>query len=284
VEGIDVVILYPSKKVSPLQEAQLTTLGHNIRAVEVEGTFDDCQRMVKQAFLDAELRAACRLTSANSINISRLIPQSFYYFRAVTQLPDGLPPVLSVPSGNFGNLTAGVFARHMGLPVHRLIAATNSNAVFPHYLESGHFEPAPSVHTLSNAMDVGHPSNFERLQDIYHDSAEEMRREISSYAFDDAATAEKMQAVYRQYGYLLDPHGAVGLLGWEAWRAAQPTDAPGIVFETAHPAKFGEVIRQVLGIDPPLPPALAAAAARGKQATRMENNYARLKEFLLAAR
>jgi len=281
VEGIDVVILYPSGMVSPLQEKQLTTLGKNITALEIKGTFDDCQRMVKEAFVDPELKSRRSLTSANSINISRLIPQSFYYFHAYAQTEPGTPVVFSVPSGNFGNLTAGILAKKMGLPVRKFVASTNANAIVPAYLQSGNFNPAPSVQTISNAMDVGNPSNFERLLQLHDRSVERMRKEISGYSFSDEQTREKMKAEYRSSGYILDPHGAVGLLGMEQYAVENGEDFFGIVLETAHPAKFKEVVEETLQIALPLPPALAEAASRKKNSVPLSKDFQKLKEFLL---
>jgi len=281
VEGIDVVILYPSGMVSRLQEQQLTTLNGNITALEVQGTFDDCQRMVKEAFMDPDLRAGRNLTSANSINISRLIPQSFYYFHAYAQLDGSRPVVFSVPSGNFGNLTAGILAKRMGLPVKKFVASTNVNSIVPDYLKSGIFQPAPSVQTISNAMDVGNPSNFERMLHLYRRSADEMRKDISGYSFTDPQTREMMKKVYRDSGYILDPHGAVGVLGMEKYMSEYGNDAAGIVLETAHPAKFKEVVEDVLEIKIDLPEPLAAAAAGTKNAVLMKNDFTELKSFLM---
>ena len=209
-EGIKVVILYPKGKVSPLQEKQLTTLGHNISALEVEGTFDDCQALVKQAFLDKELTNNIRLTSANSINISRLVPQSFYYFEAYKQIKsEDTNIAFIVPSGNYGNITAGLIAKQIGLPISHFIAASNANDIVPEYLDSGNYNPRPSVRTVSNAMDVGNPSNFARMQDLYGFTWNNMAEEISGYSFDDEATVAGIKEVYDKYNYVIDPHGAV---------------------------------------------------------------------------
>ena len=225
--GIKVVILYPSGKVCMLQEKQLTTLGHNIAALEVHGTFDDCQALVKQAFLDPELSSAIRLSSANSINISRLIPQSFYYFEAYKQIADGGSPVVfCVPSGNFGNLTAGLIAHRMGLPVHHFIAATNINDVVPEYLHTGQYMPRPSVRTLSNAMDVGNPSNFARMVDMFScpecSTWNNMTASVSGFAYSDERTRRAIQEVYARYGYILEPHGAVAYLALDAFQEKHP--------------------------------------------------------------
>ncbi|MFZ2897423.1 MAG: threonine synthase [Saprospiraceae bacterium] len=284
VEGIRVVILYPSGKVSPLQEKQLTTLGHNITALEVGGTFDDCQNLVKQAFLDTELAAAHRLSSANSINIARLIPQTFYYLYAASrEIFRGKPLVFSVPSGNFGNLCAGVMARRMGAPIAGFIAATNRNDVVPQYLTTGRFQPRPSIATLSNAMDVGNPSNFWRLMDLYGHDLERMRGDIAGFAFSDEATREAMREVYRKNDYVMDPHGAVGYLGWQAYKANHP-DACGIVLETAHPAKFLETVEGTLGIHIKIPRQLEEAARKSKTAVSIPANYATFRDFLMQNR
>lgn len=280
--GIRVVILYPSGKVSPLQEKQLTTLGHNVTALEVSGTFDDCQALVKKAFLDREVTGAMRLSSANSINIARLIPQSFYYFEAFKQVEsDGLPVVFSVPSGNFGNLTAGLIAKRMGLPVHHFIAATNANDVVPAYLNTGEYLPRPSVRTLSNAMDVGAPSNFARMADLYGSTWNNMREDISGYAFSDQETRAAMQKVYEDYQYVIDPHGAVAYLGFQKYKNENPNTV-GILLETAHPAKFLEDVEQILGKKIDVPERLASLADSKKEAVSMATDYIRFKEWLMA--
>lgn len=282
VEGIEVIILYPSGKVSPLQEKQLTTLGQNITALEIEGTFDDCQALVKQAFLDPGLSEKLRLSSANSINISRLIPQTFYYLYAATrpQLA-GSPIVFSVPSGNFGNLCAGLIARRMGAPIEHFIASTNVNAVVPEYLGSGQFQPRPSIATISNAMDVGNPSNFWRMAELYDQDPEHMRKDITGLAFSDEATRTAMKEVYDRFGYTIDPHGAVGYLGWKTYEARHPEKRQGIVVETAHPAKFTEVVEDVLAIKVPLPSQLQAVAAGEKQSRLFPVNFPQFRTFLM---
>lgn len=282
--GIQVVILYPSGKVSPLQEKQLTTLGHNIRALEVNGTFDDCQALVKQAFLDKAATARIRLGSANSINISRLIPQSFYYAEAYKQVMHlGKKVVFCVPSGNFGNLTAGLLAKRMGLPVHHFIAATNANAVVPAYLHEGTYQPRPSVPTLSNAMDVGNPSNFARMLDLYSSTWNIMRSDIAGYSISDAETTDTLRRVYNDTDYLLDPHGAVGYLATERWQAENDPqhNTLGIVLETAHPAKFLEDVEAIIGKSIEVPERLAALRNEQKIATAMEPNYTDFKAWLL---
>ncbi len=284
--GTRVVILYPSGKVSMLQEKQLTTLGHNITALEVDGTFDDCQAMVKRAFLDEELSRKIRLTSANSINISRLIPQSFYYFEAFKQLPkDGRDVVFCVPSGNFGNLTAGLMAQRMGLPAHHFIAATNINDVVPEYLHSGLFAPRPSVRTISNAMDVGNPSNFARMIDLYEGKEEgstwnNMKRSISGYAYNDEQTRQAVLEVYRRYAYVIDPHGAVGYLALKEYQQNH-SNAKGVILETAHPAKFLEEVERILGEKIEVPERLLILAEREKQAVAMPNHFDPVKKWLL---
>lgn len=281
--GIRVVILYPSGKVSPLQEKQLTTLGDNITALEVAGTFDDCQALVKQAFLDPEIAARLRLSSANSINIARLIPQTFYYFEAYKQVAGyGMPVVFSVPSGNFGNLTAGLLARRMGLPVHHFIAATNSNNVVPRYLETGSYQPRSAVRTLSNAIDVGAPSNFARMLDLYGSTWNMMRGDISGFAFSDEATRAAMREVDQDFGYALDPHGAVGYLALGEYQQKYP-DTFGVVLETAHPAKFLEDVEAILGREIEVPAQLAELAGREKVAKRINADYGAFREWLTGA-
>lgn len=289
--GIEVVILYPSGKVSLLQEKQLTTLGHNITALEVDGTFDDCQALVKKAFLDPELNTNIRLSSANSINIARLIPQSFYYFEAFKQLSrEGDPIVFCVPSGNFGNLTAGLLAQKMGLPIHHFIAATNKNDVVPAYLDSGKYLPRASERTLSNAMDVGNPSNFVRMVDIYKafegvDSPIEsawgdMKDAISGYAYSDSATESAVMEVSQRYNYTIDPHGAVGYLALNEYQKFNP-NTRGIILETAHPSKFLDDMERILGQDIEVPERLGILKDRKKVAHYTENNYAEFRSWLL---
>jgi threonine synthase len=280
--GIRVVILYPSGKVSPLQEKQLTTLGHNITALEVDGTFDDCQALVKQAFLDHELRQKLRLSSANSINISRLIPQIFYYWEAYKQVyKKGKKVVFVVPSGNFGNLTAGLLAQKMGLPVHHFIAATNANDVVPEYLETGAFQSRASVRTLSNAMDVGNPSNFARMLDIFGSTWNIMKKHITGYAFTDEQTRAAMQQVFQQHAYIMDPHGAVGYLAWKAYQQEKSSRATGVILETAHPSKFREAVESILGSTVEIPDTLARLSARKKEAVQMPVNYIQFREWLI---
>jgi threonine synthase len=281
--GIKVVILYPSGKVSMLQEKQLTTLGENITALEVEGTFDDCQALVKKAFLDTELTSKIRLSSANSINIARLIPQSFYYFEAFKQVEShGKPVVFSIPSGNFGNLTAGLFAQKMGLPISKFIAATNANDVVPQYLASGTYTPTPSVPTLSNAMDVGNPSNFARMLDLYSSTWNIMTQNIVGYAYDDATTKAAMREVKAKYDYVIDPHGAVGYLALKEYQRNQDAEAIGIVLETAHPAKFLDDVESILEQKIDVPERLASLADKKKESRLSPTDFGDFKNWLLA--
>jgi threonine synthase len=270
VKGVRVIILYPSGKVSPLQEKQLTTLGGNITAWEVDGTFDDCQRLVKELFMDTDLKKKFLLTSANSINIGRLIPQTFYYFFAWARLcameKQQLPLVFSVPSGNFGNLTAGVMAKRLGLPVSKFIAATNANKAVPEFLSTGKFIPQPSVSTISNAMDVGNPSNFARLLDLFGDQ-KKMAASIEGYSFSDVETRKVMKEIDERFKYILDPHGAVAYLGLQRYQTQHK--CAGVFLETAHPAKFGEVVEETLGRKIGLPLALRAVAEKEKVSVKV---------------
>ena len=278
--GIKVVILYPSGKVSMLQEKQLTTLGGNITALEVQGTFDDCQALVKKAFLDSELISKIRLSSANSINIARLIPQSFYYFEAFKQVDTkGKPLVFSIPSGNFGNLTAGLFAKKMGLPIHHFIAATNLNASVPKYLKTGDFQPHPSVRTLSNAMDVGNPSNFARMLDMFGSTWNNMAADIKGYSFDDTATKAAMLEVFNEYNYILDPHGAVGYLALKEYQ--KENNVAGVVLETAHPAKFLDDVESILNRKIEIPDRLASLADKKKESILRGIDFKSFKNWLL---
>src|ERR1700716_3397582 len=283
VPGIRVVILYPSKRISEAQEKQFTTLGENITALEVAGTFDDCQRLVKQAFADEALNQKAFLTSANSINIGRLLPQMFYHVAAYRQLPvASVPLIVSVPSGNFGNLTAGLFAKRIGLPVAKYVASTNANDVVPEYLRSGKFAPRPAQATYSNAMDVGNPNNFPRLLDLCRGRLEYVQKEIWGHGAADAETLAEMKSIWDRYRYIADPHTAVGILGWEAYKREHPEPAQGLVLATAHPAKFADVVRKAIGIAPPLPDRLAAYLKRDKLSVPISSDYDGLKQFLLA--
>ena len=252
VENVDVVILYPKGKVSELQEKQMTTLGHNIKAIAIEGNFDDCQRLVKKAFLDKSLTNEFGLTSANSINIARLLPQMLYYFYAYGQLSGtGKQIVFSVPSGNYGNLTAGIIAKKMGLPIDHFIAATNANNIVPHFLETEDYVPKPSIETISNAMDVGNPSNFVRLQDLFNQSISEFRELVSGYSYSDEQTRETILNVFNENGYILDPHGAIGYRALDVF--LQEKDAIGVFLETAHPIKFYQAIEPLIDKKPDMP-------------------------------
>jgi len=281
VKGVKVVILYPSKKVSEVQEKQLTTLGQNITALEVKGTFDDCQAMVKNAFMDREINDRIKLTSANSINVARWLPQMFYFAIAYKQLEHkGKKLAIAVPSGNFGNICAGMMAQQLGLPVDHFIAATNSNRVVPNYLETGNYVPSRSVQTISNAMDVGDPSNFVRIQQIYNDDLSTLRENLSSSSFTDNQTRKAMESVYNQTGYILDPHGAVGFLGLESYRKNNP-NTQGIFLETAHPVKFLEVIEPVIQQKIDYPPQILKVIDKEKVSVRI-SDYSELKAFLLS--
>ncbi len=283
VPGTRVIVLYPSGKVSEIQEKQFTTLGGNITAVEVAGTFDDCQRLVKQAFLDSDLKQSLQLASANSINIARLIPQTFYYFNAIAQLSNlGKGVVFSVPSGNFGNLTAGLFAKRMGLPISKLIAATNVNDIVPSYLHSGKFSPRPSIQTISNAMDVGNPSNFARMIDLYKNDLVLLSRDVEGYVFSDQETVQTMESVYQAMRYILDPHGAVGYLGLKKYLKENSTGELGIFLETAHPGKFNEVVEKSIHQKVELPERLLQFVKKQKASTAMKNDFQQLKEILLS--
>lgn len=282
VEGTRVAILYPDGKVSPVQERQFTTLGGNVRAFAVDGAFDDCQRLVNESFADRELAGAVRLTSANSINVGRLLPQIIYYFHGAAQAKRaGHDNVLfCTPSGNFGNLTAGLLARRLGLEA-KFVAATNANDVVPIYLETGRFEPRPSQATISNAMDVGRPNNFVRIQHLYDQDLEAIRRDVTGYRFSDAETRSTMARIDQSHAYVLDPHTAVG---WSALESALPKNdgAYGIVLGTAHPAKFGEVVEPALGRNIPLPQELACHLDKPVQSEPLAASAADLRRILLA--
>ncbi len=280
VPGTRVVILYPKGKVSALQEKQLTTLGDNIHALEIDGTFDDCQRMVKAAFLNRELSEKLNLTSANSINISRLIPQSFYYFHAARQLPEGMLPTFVIPSGNFGNLTAGLLAQEMGLPIKHFVAATNVNDVVPNYLKTGDYQPRPSTATISNAMDVGAPSNFARMNEIYSGNWEHMRERIEGYAYDDATTRDAIKRTAESHDYQVCPHTAIGVLAAEEWATSHPEDH-NVVLATAHPAKFLPTMEEELGAGAThIPERLACLSELPKEATLMQPDEQALQDWI----
>lgn len=280
VQGVKVVILYPKGKVSEIQEKQLTTLGQNITALEVEGVFDDCQEMVKTAFLDAEL-SEVNLTSANSINVARWLPQMFYYFIAYRSMKaKGQKLVFSVPSGNFGNLCAGIMAKQMGLPIEHFIASTNVNDAVPRYLETGTYEPLPTLPTISNAMDVGNPSNFIRIQKIYNNDIFKMKKDVSGFRFTDSETRKAMKEIYEAAGYIADPHGAVGYLGLKAYLENQNENLYGVFLETAHPVKFDKEVTKTLKFEVEVPERLKATLSQKKVSIPI-NDYIELKSFLL---
>ncbi|MEM9846914.1 MAG: threonine synthase [Bacteroidota bacterium] len=280
-DGIEVIILYPSGKVSDLQEKQLTTLGKNITALEIDGTFDDCQALVKQAFLDESLNKKYNLSSANSINIARLIPQSFYYFEAYKQVTSNdLPIAFCVPSGNFGNLTAGLLAQKMGLPINQFIAATNINDVVPQYLSSGDFHPKPSKSTISNAMDVGNPSNFVRMLDLHGSTWNTVKDQVVGYAVNDGDTRETIQTVYEQEKYVLCPHTAVGYRAAQRYQSSHSA-ANVVTLGTAHPSKFIDVVEETIQARVVVPERLAALADRKKVSTELGIGFDEFKFWLM---
>ena len=281
VEGIHVYVLYPKGKVSPIQECQFTTLGKNITAIEVDGVFDDCQALVKSAFMDEELNNHMKLTSANSINVARFLPQSFYYFNAYARmkalgLADNL--VMCVPSGNFGNICSALFGRKMGLPVKRFIAANNANDIFYNYLQTGKYEPKASIQTLANAMDVGDPSNFARIYDLHNGSHEAITGYISGATYKDEQIRATMQQCYNETGYTLDPHGACG---YQALKDLLKDGEVGVFCETAHPAKFKEKVDEIIGIDVEIPERLADFMKGTKQSVPLGKDFAGFKKFLM---
>ncbi len=286
VEGIHVYVLYPKGKVSPIQECQFTTLGKNITAIEVDGVFDDCQALVKSAFMDEELNRHMMLTSANSINVARFLPQAFYYFNAVARIQEMFnvqrstfnDVVMCVPSGNFGNICAALFGHEMGLPIKRFIAANNANDVFYEYLQTGKYNPRPSVQTLANAMDVGDPSNFARIYDLYGKSHERISSLISGATYSDQQIADTMRRCYQETGYVLDPHGACG---YQALKDGLRPGEVGIFCETAHPAKFKEKVDQILGTDIDIPERLQAFMRGDKQNVEMSKDFQDFKQYLL---
>ncbi|NCC98654.1 MAG: threonine synthase [Bacteroidia bacterium] len=281
VKGIHVYVLYPKGKVSKIQESQFTTLGQNITALEIDGTFDDCQSLVKSAFMDADLNAKMKLTSANSINVARFLPQAFYYFYAYAQLKklgkaDNM--VVCVPSGNFGNITAGLFAKRMGLPIKRFIAANNRNDIFLQYLLTGIYTPRPSIATIANAMDVGDPSNFARVLDLYEHSHESICNDISGVSYNDTQIAYTMRNCYAVNKYILDPHGACG---YEALKDMQKPDETGVFLETAHPAKFKDTVENILGTQIQIPAKLQEFMKGTKQSIDLSKDFEDFKSFLL---
>ena len=287
VDGIHVYVLYPKGKVSKIQESQFTTLGQNITAIEVDGVFDDCQALVKSAFMDKELNDHMRLTSANSINVARFLPQAFYYFNAyarlkesgVLKMEDGVSNmVMCTPSGNFGNITAGLFGKRMGLPIKHFIAANNANDIFYNYLQTGRYEPKPSKQTLANAMDVGDPSNFARVYDLYKGSWEAIKEDISGATYTDDMISETMRECYQRTGYVLDPHGACG---YRALREQLKPGEVGVFCETAHPAKFKEKVDSIIGADIAIPERLAAFMKGKKQSIPMAKDFVDFKNLLM---
>ncbi|MFA6427856.1 MAG: threonine synthase [Candidatus Magasanikbacteria bacterium] len=282
INNINVVILYPSGKVSPLQEKQLTGMGGNIKALEVKGTFDDCQKLVKQAFLDMELKEKTTLASANSINIARLLPQSFYYvYLSILLNTGGRPIVVSVPSGNFGNLTAGIIAKRMGVPIDKFVASTNVNDVIPCYLQTGKFEPKPSIATISNAMDVGNPSNFVRMLELYDHDVKKMKSDVFGANFSDQEVREAISNVYEQFSYIMDPHGAVAYLGLIRYMSKNP-ECQGVFLETAHPAKFLDEVEKSIHEPVAIPKQLKKYLKCKKEAVLIENTFDDLENVLLS--
>ncbi len=282
-DGIDVVILYPSGKVSEVQELQLTTHGKNVYALEIDGCFDDCQQMVRQAFADKELSERRSLTSANSINVARWLPQQFYYYFAWRQWQDkDDPPVYSVPSGNFGNICAGLLAAYAGLPARKFIAACNANDVVPRYLQTDEYRPRPTISTISNAMDVGQPGNFIRIQELYRHYLPEMKKNLVSLSVSDYETRAAIRDLYRLYGYLADPHGAVAYQALRQYLDECP-DEKGIFLETAHPVKFSSVVRDCTSVDIPLPRQIIDIYEKEKRSIKMSAHYSQLKEYLISS-
>lgn len=282
VQGVRVFVLYPKGKVSKIQEAQFTTLGKNITALEISGTFDDCQALVKSAFMDEELNEKLQLTSANSINVARFLPQMFYYFYAYAQLAKMGKPldnvVISVPSGNFGNITAGLIGKRMGLPIKRFIAANNKNDIFYQYLLSGNYNPRPSISTIANAMDVGAPSNFARILDLYGNSHSAIKEEISGYTYTDEQIAETLKDTYYKTNYLLDPHGAVG---YRSLLDGLNENEIGIFLETAHPAKFKDTVESIIDNNVSIPGKLAAFMKGNKSTIKLPASFSNFKKYLL---
>lgn len=282
VDGVEVVILYPSGKVSSVQEKQLTTLGNNIHALEVDGTFDDCQQLVKQAFADEDLNKKLFLTSANSINVARWLPQQFYYFFAYKQWKQKRQlPIISVPSGNFGNICAGILAHISGLPVQHFIAACNANDVVPQFMQTENYQPKAAVATISNAMDVGNPSNFIRILEMFQHQFPQLKEKLSAYSITDEETKATMKRVYDEYGYTLDPHGAVGYLALEQYLLQHPQQK-GMILETAHPVKFYDVVEPVLNNKIALPEAVQQIISLPKNSIQLNNHFDELKSFLSA--
>lgn len=281
VEGVEVVILYPSGKVSSVQEKQLTTLGKNIHALEVDGTFDECQQMVKAVFADEDLNKKIKLTSANSINVARWLPQQFYYFYLWKQWQEkNNPPVITVPSGNFGNICAGLLAQQSGLPIKHFIAACNTNDTVPAFLRSGNYQPKKAVATISNAMDVGDPSNFIRIMEMFHQQIDGLKKTMKGYTISDEETKATLIAVFKEYNYLLDPHGAVACNALQQYQTQHP-NTKGVILETAHPVKFYDVIEPLIEQTIPVPETVAAQITKEKLSTKISADVNELKAFLL---
>jgi threonine synthase len=285
IEGINVYILYPKGKVSLIQEKQLTTLDKNITALEIDGTFDDCQKLVKDIFVDKKLNEKMNLSSANSINIARLIPQSFYYINAYRQVKDKLKPtVVSVPSGNLGNLTAGLFAKKMGIPFAKFIGATNTNDIFTEFLDTKRFNPRVSIQTLSNAMDVGNPSNIERINELYDGNVDKIKNDVYSKSFSDESTLEAIKEVYLKYNYVIDPHGAVGYLALKNYLEENNLmDINAITVETAHPAKFKDVVEDAIQTEIEIPERLSVCINKEKKSVPLKADSNLLKEYLISS-
>jgi threonine synthase len=280
VGGVKVVILYPSGKVSDIQERQLTTLGQNITALQVDGTFDDCQKMVKRAFLDEDLLKNMQLTSANSINVARWLPQLFYFLFAYKQLKSmGKELVFSVPSGNFGNICAGMVAQRLGMPVKHFVASTNVNDTVPQFMQTGKYLPKPSTATISNAMDVGDPSNFIRIRHLFQNDFETLNENLSSFSFTDVDTKNAMKEIHKEFGYVADPHGAVGYLGFREYQKTHP-NTYGVFLETAHPVKFLDVVEDTLGTTLEIPSQIQKVMGKEKKSIKI-NTYGELKTFLI---
>jgi len=280
VKGVEVVILYPSGKVSDIQEKQLTTLGQNITALEVDGVFDDCQDMVKKAFLDEDLKFK-NLTSANSINIARWLPQMFYFFFAYKELKkEKKSLIISCPSGNFGNICAGILAKKLGLPIEHFVASTNINDTVPEFLKTGSYSPKPSKATISNAMDVGNPSNFIRIQELYENDLDNFKNDFSSYSFSDTETKKAILEIYKKSKYIAEPHGAVGFLGLKKELESKP-NVIGIFLETAHPIKFSDSVEEILSIKLPIPKQIESILDKEKKSLKI-SNYQDLKAFLMS--
>lgn len=278
VPGVKVIILYPSGKVSELQEKQLTTLGENITALEIDGDFDDCQALVKTAFLDKVVNEKLALSSANSINIARWLPQSIYFYEAFKQLENPNNAVFAVPSGNYGNITAGMLAKKMGLPIHRFIAASNANDIIPRYIKNGTYEIKPTIATLSNAMDVSNPSNFPRMMELYHQDWEAIKKNIQGFTLDDHTTLQTMAECFKDHHYTLDPHGAIG---YQSLKGSLDETEHGIFLETAHPCKFIDTVEQALNREVPLPDFVSDLMQKQNESIKLDKSFESFKNFLL---